>query len=119
MVDERSVKEKAYLAVEAARDKKAEDIRLLEVGKLTIIADYFIICSGNNERQVEAIARGIKEDLGEEEIFPLRTAGREDARWILMDYADFIVHIFHHEERDFYELERLWADAKRLLAEQG
>ena len=117
-MEENNIKEQVFLAVNAAEDKKAEDIQVLEVGELTIIADYFVICSGNSERQVEAIARGIKEDLGEKDIIPQRMAGKEDSRWILMDYADFIVHIFHKDERDFYELERLWADAEKLLAEK-
>ncbi|MFW6278831.1 MAG: ribosome silencing factor [Bacillota bacterium] len=115
---EETIKENAFRAVKAAEDKKAKDIQLLEVSELTIIADYFVICSGNTERQVEAIARGIEEELAEKDIFPQRIAGKEDARWILLDYADFIVHVFHHEEREYYELERLWADAEKLLAEK-
>lgn len=116
---EGKIKELAYLAVEAAEDKKAEDIQLLEVGELTIIADYFVICSGSSERQVEAIARGVEDKLGPKGITPRQVAGKDNSRWIVMDYADFMVHIFHNQERKYYELDRLWADAEQLLSKKG
>lgn len=116
-ISEDRIKEMAEIAAEAAEDKKAEDIEILKVKGLTIIADYFVICSGNSETQVKAIARGIEEDLEEKEIVPRNRAGVSAARWILLDYSDIIVHIFHRQEREFYELERLWADAKKILSE--
>ncbi len=113
MVDR--IKDMALLAAEAAEDKKANDIQVLDVRELTVIADYFLICSGNSDIQVKAIARGIEEKLAEEGINPQKVAGKQESRWILMDYADVIIHIFHEDERKYYELERLWADAEKIL----
>jgi ribosome-associated protein len=113
MVDR--IKEMALLAAEAAEDKKANDIQVLDVRGLTVIADYFLICSGNSDTQVKAIARAIEDKLAEEGIHPQKVAGKQEARWILMDYADVIIHVFHEEERKYYELERLWADAEKIL----
>ena len=113
---ENEIKELAVLASKAAEDKKANDIEILDLRDITVIADYFVICDGNNENQVKAIARGIEDKLAEEkEIVPQKTAGKNNGRWILMDYSDFIVHIFHKDERQYYELERLWADAEKIL----
>ncbi|MGM0445103.1 MAG: ribosome silencing factor [Bacillota bacterium] len=108
----------AELAAEAADDKKAFDIEILNVEGLTIIADYFVICSGNTDKQVQAIARAVEEKLDEECIYPKQIAGKDDGRWILMDYADVIVHIFHKHEREYYELDRLWADAEKILKKE-
>ncbi|MEJ6951102.1 ribosome silencing factor [Natronospora cellulosivora (SeqCode)] len=112
---EKSIKEIALMAAKAADDKKANDIEVLDVKDLTVIADYFVICSGNSETQVKAIARGIDESLSEKEINPKKIAGMGESRWVLMDYADIIVHVFHKDEREFYELDRLWADAEKIL----
>lgn len=111
----KSIKEIALAAAEAADDKKAVDIEVLDVQNLTIIADYFVICSGNSETQVKAIANGIEKSLSDSEIYPKKIAGKQESRWILMDYADVIIHVFHKDEREFYELERLWADAEKIL----
>jgi ribosome-associated protein len=99
-------------AVEAALDKKAFDLEVLEVAELTSLADYFVICSGGTERQTTAIADAVEERLRE----TLRTRARmveglSPGRWILMDYGDFIIHIFTEDCRRFYALERLWGDA--------
>jgi len=112
-----SIKEIAVLAAEAADDKKAENIDILKVEGLTVIADYFVICSANSDKQVRAVARSVDEKLSEKEIEPRRIAGMDDARWVLMDYADVIVHIFQKSEREYYDLERLWADAEKILRE--
>jgi len=113
---ENKIKKLAVLASKAAEDKKANDIEILDLRDITVIADYFVICDGNNENQVKAIARGIEDKLAEEkEITPQKIAGKNEGRWILMDYSDFIVHIFHKDEREHYELERLWADAEKIL----
>ena len=117
MADDK-IKNTALLASEAAEDKKAKDIQILDVRELTIIADYFVICSGNNDIQVKAIARGIEDRLAEEGIEPQKVAGLQDARWVLLDYADVIVHVFHQNEREYYELDRLWADAEKILREK-
>ena len=110
-----SIKDVAIMAADSADDKKAKDIKVLEVKDLTIIADYFVICSGKSEVQVQAIARGIEEDLSDEGIEPKKVAGTNEGRWILIDYADVIIHVFHEKERDYYEIERLWADAEKIL----
>jgi len=111
------IKELALLAAEIADDKKAQDIQVLKVKELTIIADYFVICSGKSEIQTKAIARGIENELAKNDIKPQKVAGADNGRWILIDYADIIVHVFHQQERDYYELERLWADAEKILKE--
>jgi ribosome-associated protein len=105
-------------AVHAALDKKALDLDVLEVTELTSIADYFILCSATSERQTQAIADGIVEKMrGEEKLKPLLVEGATPGRWILIDYGDFIVHIFTEETRRFYGLERLWGDAPNVTAE--
>lgn len=114
-MNDKKIKETALMVAEAADDKKAVDIEVLDVRGLTVIADYFLICTGNSETQVKAIANGIEESLSEEDINPQKIAGKQEARWVLMDYADFIIHIFHKDEREFYELDRLWADAEKIL----
>lgn len=114
-MENKKIREIALLAAEAADDKKATDIEILDVGKLTTIADYFVICSGNSEVQVKAIANAVEESLSERDIYSQRVAGKQEARWVLMDFADVIVHIFHKDEREFYELDRLWADAENIL----
>lgn len=111
------VRERVRLAVEAALDKKALDLDVLHVEKLTSIADYFIICSASSERQTQAIADGIETRLREEKVKPALVEGTNPGRWILVDYGDFIVHIFTEECRRFYGLERLWGDAPNLTAE--
>ncbi|MGP3779410.1 ribosome silencing factor [Halanaerobium saccharolyticum] len=110
-----SIKDIALIAADAADDKKAEDIEVLNVQGLTVIADYFVICSGNSDQQVRAIARAVDEKLSEKGIEPKRMAGMDDARWVLIDYADVIVHVFQKREREYYDLERLWSDAEKIL----
>jgi ribosome-associated protein len=108
-------------AVEAAHDKKAINLEVLHVSELTSLADYFLICSGSTERQTGAIADSIEERLREKhDTRPRMLEGVSPGRWILMDYGDFIVHIFTEETRHFYALDRLWGDApdvtKAILA---
>jgi ribosome-associated protein len=104
--------------VAAALDKKAFDLDVLSVGELTSIADYFILASASNERQAAAIADAIEEklkkDLG---VRPLLIEGTTPGRWVLLDYGDFVVHIFTEDVRRFYGLERLWGDAPNVTAE--
>ena len=104
--------------VDLASDKKAADIVLLEIGGLTTLADYFVICSGSSERQLGAIADGIISGLRDEGV---RTTGREgssSAHWVLIDFGSVVVHVMAQPERDFYQLERLWAEAPILLRVQ-
>ncbi|WP_204988834.1 ribosome silencing factor [Sporohalobacter salinus] len=105
----------AEMIAETADDKKALDITILNLQGISIIADYFVICSGKTDIQVKAIARGINEKLADvSEVELQRKEGMDDAKWVLLDYADIIVHIFHQQEREFYDLERLWGDAERV-----
>lgn len=101
-------------AVEAVLDKKASDPVVLEVGRLTSIADYFLICAGQTAVQVRAIADHLQDEMVQAGLTLLRKEGAEDARWILVDYGWLVIHIMQPRERDFYQLERLWHDAGRL-----
>lgn len=92
-------------------NKKAGNILVLDIRKLTTIADFFVIASGRSELQTKAFYSELTEKLGEKGIFPLHTDGNDSGRWIVLDYGYVIVHMFHHEERAFFSLERLWADA--------
>ena len=105
----------ARRVVELASDKKAADIVLLEIAQLTTLADYFVICSGASERQLGAIVNGIAEALRDEGVKPIGREGAANAHWLLLDYGSVIVHVMAPPERDFYQLERLWADAPLLL----
>jgi ribosome-associated protein len=104
--------------VDAAEDKKAADIVLLDVAELTSMADYFVICSGGSERQLGAIGDGISEKLREEGVRPIGREGGSNSHWTLLDFGDVIVHIFAPPERDFYALERHWDKAKTVLRVQ-
>jgi ribosome-associated protein len=104
--------------VELAEDKKAVDIVLLDLSALTTLADYFVIASGNSERQLDAIADGIVSGLRDEKVKPFGREGTAASHWILVDYGGVIVHVFTPPERDFYQLERHWAEAKTVLRVQ-
>ena len=101
-------------AVAAALAKKAVDVVLLDLRNTPAFTDFFLLCSGHNQRQVKAIADGIEEALKAEQIRPAHVEGYERAEWILMDYFSFIVHVFSPQTREFYSLERLWGDAERI-----
>lgn len=98
-----------------ASDKKASDIVLLEIGGLTTLADYFVICSGQSERQLGGIIDGIESALRDEGIKPVGREGKANAHWLLLDYGSVIVHVMAPPERDYYQLEKLWADAPLLV----
>lgn len=106
-----NTKELAMKIAAFASDKKANDILLLNMEGLSPVTDYFVICSASNSMLVKAIADNIEDKLAEEEFFFLHKEGYSDGRWILMDYGDVVAHIFLEEDRDFYNLEQLWADA--------
>jgi len=106
--------DKALLCTRYALDKKAYDLELLEVSKLTSVADYFLICTGRSDTQVRAIAHHLEESLAAEGIRPLHVEGYTRGQWVLMDYADILVHIFYHPIRAFYDLESLWMKAPRV-----
>ncbi|HZK18289.1 MAG TPA: ribosome silencing factor [Clostridia bacterium] len=99
-------------AVSHARDKKSFDITVLDISGISVICDYFVICSGTSTTHVKAIAGHIKTKMAEEEFVLLRSEGFREGLWVLLDYGDIVVHVFLNEEREFYNLERLWGDAK-------
>lgn len=99
------------IAVKAADDKRAEDIVALNLKGISLIADYFVICHGNSDKQVQAIAREIKEKAEENHFNVKRMEGFDEAKWILIDMGDVVIHIFLRDERSYYNLERLWGDA--------
>lgn len=104
-------KSMVYELAEIADDKKALDLIILDMQGISVMSDYFIICHGNSEKQVQAIARAVKEGANEKQISVKRMEGFEQARWVLVDLGDAIIHIFHKDERDYYKLEKLWGDA--------
>ena len=99
------------IAVTATEDKKAEDIVSLNMQGISDMTDYFVVCHGNNERQVQSIARAVKEKVHENSIEVKRMEGYQSARWVLIDLADVVVHIFHKDERNYYNIEKLYQDA--------
>ncbi len=106
--------EKATLAVKVLDKKQASDITCLKVTNLTILADYFIICSGNSSTQVKALADNVEDEFAKQGIHPTAREGRGGTDWLLLDYGDVIVHIFYKEMREFYGLDRLWDDAENI-----
>lgn len=109
-----SSREVAIQSALIASEKKAEDIIIFRISDLTFIADYFVVCSGSNERQLQAIADEIRKEMKGSGVRLLGIEGYTDAKWILMDLGDVIIHIFDTKTRAFYDLELLWGDAPRL-----
>ncbi len=105
-------KEIVKLAVKALEDKKAEDIRIIDIREVSVLADYFIIASGNNANQVQAMTDNVEQELGKAGHPCRQVEGYQSASWILMDYGDIIVHAFCKEDRLFYDLERIWRDGR-------
>lgn len=109
-----SIDEIAKVAAQAAADKKASDIVVLDIQELTPIADYFVICSANSGTQMEAVANAVRDKLEETGVPCKGVEGMGEARWVLLDFGDVVVHVFRAEDREFYHLERLWGDAKAV-----
>ena len=107
MIESRALADKIAQVLDA---KGADDIQILEVGHMTSITDYFVVCSGRNIQFVSTLAEDLEERLAEEDILPRRKEGKNGAKWIVLDYAHVIVHIFHPDERQYYNIERLWQD---------
>ena len=110
-------KQTAKLALEALEDKKAMDVRILDITHVSALADYFMIASGSNRNQVQAMADNVEEVLGKAGVHPKQIEGYQSANWILMDYSDVIIHIFSTEDRAFYDLERIWKDGVEIKRE--
>lgn len=107
-------KELLTLSIKAADDKKAEDIVSITMKGISDVTDYFVICHGNNERQVQAIAKSVKDAAHEMGIEVKRIEGFNEGRWILIDLVDVVVHVFHKDERYYYNIEKLYSDAEML-----
>lgn len=101
-------------AITALEDKKAEDIKVINISDVSILADYFVIASGSNRSQVQAMVDNVDETLGRLGYEKKQTEGYDTANWILMDYSDIIVHVFDNENRQYYNLERIWRDGKEV-----
>lgn len=106
--------EMAKLAIDALEDKKAEDIRVIDISEVSVIADYFIIAGGSNRSQIQALCDNVEEKLGRAGTPAKQIEGYDTANWILLDFGDIIVHIFDKENRLLYELERIWRDGKQI-----
>ena len=109
---EKNAKEMVKTAVAALQDKKGEDIRVIDISGVTVIADYFIIASGSNPNQVQALVDNVEEQMYKAGYDDPRVEGYNTASWVLLDYNDVIVHVFSQDDRLFYDLERIWRDGK-------
>jgi ribosome-associated protein len=119
MTASESASHRTVLAAIAASDKLATDLVALDVSEHIALTDSFLICSGRNERMVQAIADEVEDRLGEDGAKRIRQEGRADGRWILLDFGDVVVHVFHEEERLYYQLERLWRDCPVISLPPG
>jgi len=111
----RSLPREVKLSIKAGQEKKGENIVVIGLTEISSFTDYFVIMSGNSDRQNAAIYENIEKKLKEENIFPLHVEGTENAEWILMDYGSFILHIFSKQTREYYSLEKLWGDGPKLF----
>jgi len=112
-VDEISLA-KAFLSVQAAANKKAEHMKILDLRKISSFTDYFVVCSGQSDRQVKAIADSIVIELKEDGFTPVSVEGYGDGRWVVVDFGDVVIHIFMDALREYYDLEALWQDARKV-----
>ena len=111
-----TVRNLVRIAMLAAQEKKAQDIMALDVRGLSSVTDYMIVCTGSSDTNVRAIAESVQEKLREKGERPLSVEGMQEGTWVLLDYVDFVVHVFHAEKRLYFGLEELWADAKPIAA---
>ena len=115
--EEMDARQKAKMAIAALEDKKAEDVHVIDISEVSTLADYFIIASGTNKNQMQAMQDAVDEKLSRAGYEPKHIEGNKNATWILMDYGDVIIHIFDKENRLFYDLERIWRDGKMVDVE--
>lgn len=111
-------KEMTRIAVAALEEKKAQDVKIIDIEHISTLADYFVIASGTNRNQVQAMADNVEESLGKAGFEPKQIEGYQNANWILMDYGDVVLHLFDEENRLFYDLERIWRDGKLIGKEE-
>lgn len=117
-MEENQALEMTKLAIAALEDKKAEDIRVIDISEVSVIADYFIIAGGSNRSQIQALSDNVEEKLGRAGMPAKQIEGYDTANWILLDFGDIIVHIFDKENRLLYDLERIWRDGKQVDVKQ-
>lgn len=113
-MDKKNTAELARIAIEALEDKKAEDISVIDISEVSVIADYFIIAGGSNPSQIQALSDSVEEKLGRAGCPVRQIEGYDTANWVLLDFGDVIVHIFDRENRLLYDLERIWRDGKQI-----
>ncbi len=111
-------KDLCKMAISALEDKKAEDVSVIDISEVSVLADYFLIASGSNRSQIQALCDNVEETLGRAGTPVKQIEGYDSANWILMDFGDIIVHIFDKENRLFYDLERIWRDGKKISPEE-
>jgi len=107
-------KEALKIAIAALEEKKGENIKVIDISNVSVMADYFVIASGKNTNQIRAMADEVEEKLSKEKVEPKQIEGANSSGWILMDYRDFIIHIFNEEQRLYYDIERIWSDGKNI-----
>jgi len=112
-----SLPHQVTVAIDAASDKQARDLVVLDLRRAAGFTDFFVVCSGGNPRQIQAIADGVIDALAAQGVKPAHTEGHDRSEWVLLDYFDFVVHIFAPETRMFYGLERLWGNAERIAVD--
>ena len=112
-----TTKEVLKIAVDALNNKKALDLQIIKIAELSVIAEYFVICTGSSTTQIKALADEVEFKLRETDNPPLRLEGYQSGNWIVVDFGCIIVHVFHPEMREFYNLERLWADGEKVEAD--
>lgn len=113
-LDRTDIERLVRVAAHAAAEKKATDVTALYVGETLVVTDYFLIATGANDRQVHAIADAVEDALREQGVKPIGREGERELKWVLLDYGDFVVHVFQATEREFYRLEKLWGDSPRV-----
>ena len=113
-IDRSDIEDLVRIGARGAAEKKGMDVVALRVGELLVVTDYFLIATGATDRQVHAIADSVEDALREAGAKPIGREGERELKWVLLDYGDFVVHVFQPAEREFYRLERLWSDAPRL-----
>lgn len=114
MTDNLTQQQKLEIIVKALDSKKAEDIKVIKVGDLTVIADYFVVADGTSSTQTKALADEAEYKMQENGVVPNRVQGNNGSNWVIIDYGDIVVHVFSKEQRDFYNLERLWRDGEDI-----
>ena len=111
-------KEIAKIAYDALASKKAENIQIIDISEISVLADYFLIADGSNQNQLQAMCDAVEEELFKADVKVKQIEGNRNSSWILMDFGDLIVHVFSKEDRLFYDLERIWGDGKFITVEQ-